>query len=148
MYTSYIAYNSCEYKQSISHTKKIKFVAFKEENNTIFSDEQINSEEIKTLSDEPKECSDTQIINTGQNITENPFEDEQTQKSEETINSNWSTRELSRQIESGLYQRLLLSDGKANKEKVLQLAKEGQIIEQPKDIIKEPDEIEAFMQAR
>ena len=88
MYTSYIAYNSCEYKQSISNTKKIKFVAFKEENNTILSDEQINSEEIKTLSDEPKECSDTQIINTGQNITENPFEDEQTQKSEETINSN------------------------------------------------------------
>lgn len=56
----------------------------------------------------------------------------------ETINSNWSTRELSRQIESGLYQRLLLSNGKANKEKVLRLAKEGQIIEQPKDIIKEP----------
>ncbi len=43
-----------------------------------------------------------------------------------------------RQIESGLYQRLLLSDGKANKEKVLQLAKEGHIIEKPKDIIKEP----------
>lgn len=43
----------------------------------------------------------------------------------ETVNSKWSTRELSRQIESGLYQRLLLSDGKANKEKVLQLAKEG-----------------------
>lgn len=39
---------------------------------------------------------------------------------------------------SGLYQRLLLSDGKANKEKVLQLAKEGQIIEKPEDIIKEP----------
>lgn len=56
----------------------------------------------------------------------------------ETINSNWSTRELSRQIESGLYQRLLLSDGKANKEKVLQLAKDGQIIEKPKDIIKDP----------
>lgn len=56
----------------------------------------------------------------------------------ETINSKWSTRELCRQIESGLYQRLLLSNGAANKEKVLQLAKEGQIIEKPKDIIKEP----------
>ena len=32
----------------------------------------------------------------------------------------------------------MLSDGKANKEKVLQLAKEGQIIEKSKDIIKEP----------
>ena len=56
----------------------------------------------------------------------------------ETVNSKWSTRELSRQIESGLYQRLLLSDGKANKERVLQLAKEGQIMENTKDIIKEP----------
>lgn len=56
----------------------------------------------------------------------------------ETINSNWSTRELRRQIESGLYQRLLLSDGQANKERILQLSKEGQIVEKPKDIIKEP----------
>lgn len=56
----------------------------------------------------------------------------------ETINSNWSTRELRRQIESGLYQRLLLSDGQANKERILQLSKEGQILEKPKDIIKEP----------
>ena len=56
----------------------------------------------------------------------------------EAINSNWSTRELRRQINSGLYQRLLLSDGKANKEKVLQLAKKGQVIEEPKDIIKDP----------
>jgi len=56
----------------------------------------------------------------------------------EAINSNWSTRELRRQINSGLYQRLLLSDGKANKEKVLQLAKQGQVIEEPKDIIKDP----------
>ena len=56
----------------------------------------------------------------------------------EAINSNWSTRELRRQINSGLYQRLLLSDGKANKEKVLQLAKQGQVIEDPKDIIKDP----------
>lgn len=56
----------------------------------------------------------------------------------EAINSNWSTRELRRQINSGLYQRLLLSDGQANKEKVLQLAKQGQVIEEPKDIIKDP----------
>lgn len=46
----------------------------------------------------------------------------------EAINSNWSTRELSRQIESGLYQRLLLSDGKANKERVLKLAKKDNVV--------------------
>ena len=56
----------------------------------------------------------------------------------ETINSKWSVRELQRQIETSLFERLLLSDGKANKEKVLQLAKEGQILNSPEDMIKDP----------
>ena len=56
----------------------------------------------------------------------------------ETINSRWSVRELQRQIETSLFERLLLSDGKANKEKVLQLAREGQILNKPEDVIKDP----------
>ena len=32
----------------------------------------------------------------------------------------------------------MLSDGKANKQKVLELSKEGQIINNPTDILKEP----------
>ena len=56
----------------------------------------------------------------------------------ETVNSKWSVRELQRQIETSLFERLLLSDGKANKEKVLQLAKEGQILNSPEDMIKDP----------
>ena len=56
----------------------------------------------------------------------------------ECINSKWAVRELKRQVESSLYERLLLSDGKANKEKVLKLAKEGQVIEKPEDILKDP----------
>ena len=32
----------------------------------------------------------------------------------------------------------MLSDGKANKEKVLELSKEGQIISKPSDIVKQP----------
>lgn len=56
----------------------------------------------------------------------------------ETVNSKWSVRELQRQIDTSLFERLLLSDGKANKEKVLQLAKQGQIINAPEDMIKEP----------
>lgn len=56
----------------------------------------------------------------------------------ETINSKWSVRELQRQIDTSLFERLLLSDGKANKEKVLKLAKDGQIINTPEDMIKEP----------
>ena len=36
----------------------------------------------------------------------------------ETINSGWSIRELKRQISTSLYERLLLSEGKTNKEKM------------------------------
>ena len=43
----------------------------------------------------------------------------------ESINSGWSVRELKRQIDSSLYERLLLSSGDANKEKVLFLAQKG-----------------------
>ena len=37
----------------------------------------------------------------------------------ETINANWSVRELKRQIKTSLFERLLLSSGDENKEKVL-----------------------------
>ena len=40
----------------------------------------------------------------------------------ECKNSNWSVRALERQIDSALYQRLLLSKGEVNKEKVLELS--------------------------
>ena len=56
----------------------------------------------------------------------------------EIINSNWSVRELKRQINSSLYERLLLSEGKPNKEKVLSLSKKGQELLKPEDIIKSP----------
>ncbi len=56
----------------------------------------------------------------------------------EAINSNWSVRELKRQINTSLYERLLLSKGDANKEDVLKLALNGIEINEPKDIIKDP----------
>jgi len=56
----------------------------------------------------------------------------------ESINSNWSLSELKRQIDSSLFERLLLSDGKANKETVLKLSKHGQILETATDAIKDP----------
>lgn len=52
--------------------------------------------------------------------------------------SGWSVRELKRQISTSLFERLLLSDGDANKEKVYELAKQGQEVTQPLDIIKDP----------
>lgn len=56
----------------------------------------------------------------------------------ESINSGWSVRELKRQIDSSLYERLLLSSGDANKEKGLSLAQKGIEINQPADIIRDP----------
>jgi predicted nuclease of restriction endonuclease-like (RecB) superfamily len=48
---------------------------------------------------------------------------------------NWSYRELRRQINSLLFERIALSK---DKQGVLDLAKEGQIIENPEDAIKDP----------
>lgn len=57
---------------------------------------------------------------------------------QEAINSNWSVRELKRQIDTSLFERLLLSDGNANKEKVLSLAKHGITYAKPDDILRDP----------
>ncbi|MEX2336537.1 MAG: PDDEXK nuclease domain-containing protein [Fulvivirga sp.] len=56
----------------------------------------------------------------------------------ETTGSLWSVRELKRQIDSSLYERLVLSKGKANKEKLKSLAEKGQILTKPEDIVKDP----------
>ena len=53
----------------------------------------------------------------------------------EAFENNWSLRELKRQVNSSLYERLVLSK---DKEKVKELAVKGQIIEKPQDIIKDP----------
>lgn len=56
----------------------------------------------------------------------------------ECENSNWSVRELDRQIDSGLYERLLLSKGDANKKIVLELANQGVTYNTPDSFIKDP----------
>ena len=56
----------------------------------------------------------------------------------ECANAKWSVRELKRQIESSLFERLLLSQGNTNKEKVLNLALKSNEICTPEDIIKDP----------
>lgn len=51
------------------------------------------------------------------------------------VNENWSVRELRRQINSMLFERVALSKDKKG---VLDLAKRGQVIEKEEDIIKDP----------
>ena len=53
----------------------------------------------------------------------------------EAINNNWTGRELERQINSNLYERLLLSN---DKESVLAVARKERIPQQPTEIIKDP----------
>lgn len=53
----------------------------------------------------------------------------------EATNNNWTGRELERQINSGLYERLLLSN---DKKVVLEVARKERIPESPTEIIKDP----------
>jgi predicted nuclease of restriction endonuclease-like (RecB) superfamily len=53
----------------------------------------------------------------------------------EAFQSDWSFRELKRQVASCLYERLALSK---DKESVRQLASKGQLIVKPSDVLKEP----------
>jgi predicted nuclease of restriction endonuclease-like (RecB) superfamily len=53
----------------------------------------------------------------------------------EAARNDWSLEELKRQFNSALYERLLLS---TDKNHVLQLAQQGQLIEKPADAVKNP----------
>ena len=51
----------------------------------------------------------------------------------ESAQGNWSVREMERQLNSGLFERLALSK---DKKKVKELAKKGQIVDKPEDVLK------------
>ena len=53
----------------------------------------------------------------------------------ETVNSKWSVREMDRQLNSALFERLALS---RDKKGLLELSKKGQFIEKPEDVVKDP----------
>lgn len=57
----------------------------------------------------------------------------------EATSSNWSVRTLQRQYNSSLYERLALS---RNKDEVMKLSKEGNIVSKPQDIVKQPTVLE------
>jgi len=53
----------------------------------------------------------------------------------EAANQQWTVRQLQRQYNSSLYERLALS---RDKDEVLRLAEEGQTVEKPRDLLKNP----------
>ena len=66
-------------------------------------------------------------------------EDERSFYEIESAKSGWGVRILQRQYNSSLYERLALS---RDKEAVMQLSKEGNIIAKPEDIVKQPTVLE------
>lgn len=57
---------------------------------------------------------------------------------QESINSLWSVEELRRQVKSALFERLILAKDKVDKDSILKLAREGQSLEQPEDLLRQP----------
>ena len=53
----------------------------------------------------------------------------------EAARQSWSLSEFKRQYDSSLYERLALS---SNKQEIMQLAREGQVVEKPSDLVKDP----------
>ncbi|MBQ1509864.1 MAG: hypothetical protein IIZ54_03080, partial [Selenomonadaceae bacterium] len=53
----------------------------------------------------------------------------------EATNERWSLREMKRQFNSALYERLVLS---RDKKAVAEMSQKGQIVERPEDIVKDP----------
>lgn len=62
----------------------------------------------------------------------------------ECENSNWSVRQLKRQIDSSIYQRVLLANSKKDKDRILELANQGITYNNPEDVIKEPVVLDLF----
>ena len=56
----------------------------------------------------------------------------------ESVQASWSVRELKQQIKTSLFERLLLSSGDENKQKVLDLALKGNEINKASDLVKDP----------
>lgn len=69
-----------------------------------------------------------QIIKIEENAKRNFYKNE-------AINSKWSVRELQRQRDSLLYERLTLS---TDKEKILELSEKGQTLKTSRDLVKDP----------
>ena len=61
--------------------------------------------------------------------------DERTFYEKEAVNGNWSLRELKRQFDTALFERLLINKNPTERKNLI---KQGHTIENPKDIIKDP----------
>lgn len=101
------------------------------------------SASVMRKSDEEKSASPMQKIESPFNLSWTHYlqlikienEEERNFYEIEAVNNNWSVRELERQYDSSLYERLVLS---RDKEGIKELSKKGQVVTKPIDTIKEP----------
>ena len=101
------------------------------------------SASVMRKSDEEKSASPMQKIESPFNLSWTHYlqlikienEEERNFYEIEAVNNNWSVRELERQYNSSLYERLVLS---RDKEGIKELSKKGQVVTKPIDTIKEP----------
>ena len=106
-------------------------------------DETEKSASLMRKSDEEKSASPMRKIESPFNLSWTHYlqlikienEDERNFYEIESVNNNWSVRELERQYDSSLYERLVLS---RDKEGIKELSRKGQIVTKPIDTIKEP----------
>ena len=62
----------------------------------------------------------------------------------ECENSRWSVRQLKRQIDSSMYQRILFAKSDADKDEIMRLSNEGITYSSPEDVLKEPVVLDLF----
>ena len=101
--------------------------------NTVYEIEKNGSSNLETMPKFTLSWSHYQILMRIKNAEERRFYEI------EATSGNWSVRELQRQYGSSLYERLALS---RDKESVARLARVGNVIEKPEDIIKNPVTLE------
>jgi predicted nuclease of restriction endonuclease-like (RecB) superfamily len=106
-------------------------------------DESEKSASLMRKSDEEKSASPMRKIESPFNLSWTHYlqlikienEEERNFYEIEAVNNNWSVRELERQYDSSLYERLVLS---RDKEGIKELSRKGQVVTKPIDTIKEP----------
>ena len=125
--------------RNLEQIKKFYFVYSKSQSLTAISDDSIS----QTLSAELNSSEKSIVTRENFRLTWSHYTfliriDDSNERSFyeiETAKNNWSVRELKRQYDTALYTRLSLS---RDKEGILKLSQQGQIVEKPKDIIKDP----------
>src|SRR3989339_1051089 len=88
----------------------------------------INYRKSQTLSDQLSWSHYVELLSVSDDLARAFYE-------KECVVNHWSVRELARQINSLLFERLALS---RDKKGILKLAEKGQLFDQPRDLVKDP----------